>query len=103
MCMCRIEPHLSGFDSPSVLYLISHSFTYPLPLPPTPPTLTQALQGTGPGGRIVAKDLDTTSVARDPEASSVTAPPPIPPPAHAPGVSYTDIELTNMRKVLELL
>jgi len=48
-----------------------------------------ALQGSGPGGRVVAQDV---SVATPAVA--------VPTPAFAPGAEYTDIPLTNIRKVI---
>ncbi len=46
------------------------------------------MQGSGPGGRIVSKDL--LSIATQPLAAAVASP---------DGGDYTDIELSNMRKV----
>ncbi len=47
----------------------------------------QSVAGSGPDGRIVSRDLP-----------SVAPPSPLPV-AVAPGAAYTDIELSNMRKV----
>ncbi|XP_064383263.1 dihydrolipoyllysine-residue acetyltransferase component of pyruvate dehydrogenase complex, mitochondrial-like [Halichondria panicea] len=49
----------------------------------------QSVQGSGPGGRIVSKDL--LSIATQPLAAAVASP---------DGGDYTDIELSNMRKTI---
>lgn len=46
--------------------------------------------GTGPGGRIIAKDLQNAPVGGAPVAAQ---------PVIQPGAAYTDIDLSNMRKV----
>ncbi|KAL9962710.1 hypothetical protein ACROYT_G031843 [Oculina patagonica] len=50
-----------------------------------------SLQGSGPGGRIVAEDV---SDARPAVAAAA------PTPVYAPGAEFTDIPLTNVRKVI---
>jgi len=66
--------------------------------------------GSGPRGRITVEDVQAAQVPAPaaapappppppPPPPPVFAPPP-PPPVAAPGASYTDITLTNMRKVI---
>lgn len=52
-----------------------------------------ALQGSGPGGRVVAQDVSMVTPA---VAAAAAAPTPV----FAPGTEFTDIPLTNVRKVI---
>jgi pyruvate dehydrogenase E2 component (dihydrolipoamide acetyltransferase) len=59
-----------------------------------------SVRGTGPGGRIVRRDLD-----RLPVAEPASAPPPVPTPAPVvespqPAAGFTDVPLTRMRKAI---
>jgi len=51
--------------------------------------LLQGVQGSGPNGRIIASDLSDLATTSAPAAV----------PAAVPGSEYTDVELSNMRKV----
>ena len=53
----------------------------------------QNVAGTGPGGRVIAKDLQNVT------AAAVGAPAAVAQPVTQPGAAYTDIDLSNMRKV----
>ncbi|RKO92919.1 2-oxoacid dehydrogenases acyltransferase-domain-containing protein [Blyttiomyces helicus] len=59
-----------------------------------------AISGTGPNGRIVKADVDSYKPA--PKAAPVAAKQPAAPkaPAAAPGASFVDIPLSNVRKVI---
>ncbi|KAJ7325660.1 hypothetical protein OS493_029529 [Desmophyllum pertusum] len=46
-----------------------------------------SLQGSGPSGRVIAQDVSTATTAA-------------PTPVHVPGAEFTDIPLTNVRKVI---
>ena len=66
-----------------------------------------AVTGSGPEGRVVARDLETAAVAasvasaRSGSAPSITAPPPRGPSAQrAPAPPYTDVPLTQIRKTI---
>lgn len=56
------------------------------------------VEGTGPGGRIVRRDLDRLPAAQP--ASAPAAPAPRPPADTADAGTYTDIPLTGMRKAI---
>ena len=53
----------------------------------------QNVAGTGPGGRVIAKDLQNVT------AAAVGAPAAVAQPVTQTGAAYTDIDLSNMRKV----
>jgi pyruvate dehydrogenase E2 component (dihydrolipoamide acetyltransferase) len=60
----------------------------------------ESVRGTGPGGRIVRRDLD-----RLPVAEPLQTPRPVPNPApavesHRPATGFTDVPLTRMRKAI---
>ncbi|MGH7537174.1 MAG: dihydrolipoamide acetyltransferase family protein [Gemmatimonadales bacterium] len=63
------------------------------------------VMGSGPGGRVVKKDLEGAAAVR-PLASPATAPaelvplPPSPFPAALPGAAYEDVPLTQIRKTI---
>lgn len=64
----------------------------------------RSVAGTGPGGRIVRRDLDRLP-AREPMPEPVREPKPEPVPAPAPvvatgGPGYTDVPLTGMRRAI---
>jgi pyruvate dehydrogenase E2 component (dihydrolipoamide acetyltransferase) len=56
-----------------------------------------AVRGSGPEGRVVARDLE--SPAAGPVARPAAAPAPVPMPA-APGAPYTDVPLSQIRKTI---
>jgi len=59
--------------------------------------------GTGPRGRITVEDVEAftpTAVASPVAAVAPSMTPPPPPPQPSPGASYTDLELSNMRKII---
>lgn len=56
----------------------------------------KGVQGTGPHGRITAKDVENIK----PAAAATSKPAPAPAPTPSSSASYTDIPLTNMRKVI---
>ncbi|QFS93673.1 Dihydrolipoyllysine-residue acetyltransferase component of pyruvate dehydrogenase complex [Mycobacterium sp. THAF192] len=64
----------------------------------------ESLAGTGPGGRIVRRDLDRLPLSRPETSPSPTAAPPVEAPAAAPSAAatsgYSDIPLTGMRKAI---
>ena len=64
----------------------------------------ESLAGTGPGGRIVRRDLDRLPLSRPETSPSSTAAPPVEAPAAAPSAAaasgYSDIPLTGMRKAI---
>lgn len=65
-----------------------------------------ALNGTGPGGRIVRRDLENARIAAPPAASTLSAPAPVTPsatpalPAASSAAGYVDIPLTGMRRAI---
>jgi pyruvate dehydrogenase E2 component (dihydrolipoamide acetyltransferase) len=61
-----------------------------------------AVKGTGPGGRIVRRDLDGVVAAPAPVATPApaSAPASVPTPAEAPGADYADEKLTGMRRAI---
>ena len=54
----------------------------------------QLVQGTGPDGTIRAQDVEGFS-----PVAAAPAAPGAPPPTPVPGATYTDIPLSNVRKV----
>ena len=57
------------------------------------------VQGTGPGGTVRAQDVEGFVPSAAAPVAAVGAPPPTP----IPGATYTDIPLSNVRKVFSLL
>jgi pyruvate dehydrogenase E2 component (dihydrolipoamide acetyltransferase) len=70
----------------------------------------RAVQGSGPEGRIVLRDLETARPARPAAGAPAPAPargtapvrtvPPAPAPAPAPGEPFADVPLSQMRKTI---
>lgn len=61
----------------------------------------KGIKGSGPNGRIIAKDVENIKpVESAPVTSTSTAPAPAPASTPSSASSYTDIPLTNMRKVI---
>jgi pyruvate dehydrogenase E2 component (dihydrolipoamide acetyltransferase) len=63
----------------------------------------RAIQGSGPEGRIVLRDLETARPTRPAAASAPAAAPPLPaarPLPAAPGEGFTDTPLSQMRKTI---
>ncbi len=59
----------------------------------------RAVQGSGPEGRIVLRDLEAARPARPARPPApAAAPAAVGPPAPAPGESFTDVPLSQMRK-----
>jgi pyruvate dehydrogenase E2 component (dihydrolipoamide acetyltransferase) len=61
------------------------------------------IAGSGPEGRIVARDLEGTSSVQPPQAPGAAgrpAPPPALPPRGVPGAAFTDVPLTQIRKTI---
>lgn len=58
----------------------------------------KGVKGTGPRGRITAKDLD--NIKEEPKIVKSTSAPAAEPTAAAPSTDYVDIPLTNMRKTI---
>ena len=58
-----------------------------------------AVSGTGPGGRIVKRDIEAAAAAPPPAVVAAPAPPPLPT-APTPGEEFQDIPLSQMRKTV---
>ncbi|MCZ6558179.1 MAG: pyruvate dehydrogenase complex dihydrolipoamide acetyltransferase [SAR324 cluster bacterium] len=58
----------------------------------------RALVGSGPGGRIVAADVESAISGAAAVSAPGAAPAPVPPPA--PGVAFEDVPLSQMRKAI---
>ncbi|EPQ01843.1 Dihydrolipoyllysine-residue acetyltransferase component of pyruvate dehydrogenase complex, mitochondrial [Myotis brandtii] len=63
--------------------------------PPTPP-----LVGTGPEGRIIKKDIDSFVPTKAAPAPAAAVPPPAPGVAPVPTGVFTDIPISNIRRVI---
>ena len=58
-----------------------------------------AVSGTGPGGRIVKRDIEAAAAAPPPAVVAAPAPPPLPT-APTPGEEFQDVPLSQMRKTV---
>jgi pyruvate dehydrogenase E2 component (dihydrolipoamide acetyltransferase) len=60
----------------------------------------ESVRGTGPGGRIVRRDLDRLPVAEPASAARPVLTPAPPVESHQPATGFTDVPLTRMRKAI---